>query len=162
MRVERNQAWLFAFTDLAFLLLISISLIPDKPETLALDLSKMNVPAVADNRGASPALESDAVWRLWIYPRSEAHPAPFKLEQAAPGADSENVLFSRYISRKALAGDLAALKSQMRTKPLLIPEKTSYSEDLLFAASALGRVWDGAGRADSAVKVEKTKNVRAE
>jgi len=139
MKNNRNITWLFAFTDLAFLLLISLSLIPSAPGNIFIHFSEMNIPEVPSNQNMLPVEASRTAWELQIYPQSKDHPTPFKLLKV--GMDQDNTsLYSKYVNPSNLLAELEALK-KLNIRPLLMPEKTSLSQDFLFAAGAMTRVW---------------------
>ncbi len=143
MKLRSRQAWLFAFTDLSFLLLISLSLIPSAPSGLALHFAEMDPPLVPDNAGLSVVEERLDAWELQIIAPSRDQSTPFRIVRVA-GRTGET-LETLTLEREEL---LAALET-MRTegaRPLLLPERDSLSHDFLYAAGALAKVWsDGRG-----------------
>ena len=135
MRGRKNTAWLFAFSDLAFLLLISLSLIPSAPEDLTLRFVEMNLPVVPDSEQMQPVTSAQEVWELQVLPVTAEQPMPFRLTRA--GADEGMAL-----DETSLIPALEELQ-QRQIMPVLLPEKTSISQDFLFAAAALTKVWSG-------------------
>lgn len=135
MKMRKGTAWLFAFSDLAFLLLISLSLIPSAPTDVNLRFVEMDLPLVPDSDNLQPVASAQEVWELQILPVSEAQPTPFRLtragEETGMSLDETNLI-------PALQ-DL----QQRQIMPVLLPEKTSISQDFLFAAAALTKVWTG-------------------
>jgi hypothetical protein len=131
MRLKQHHAWLFAFTDLAFLLLISLSLIPSAPGDITLHLAAMDVPSVPENSNLSPIRESKELWELHILygGKSDTHPTPFKLARV----EQLELLEERHI------------------RPVLLASKTSLTHDFLFAAGAIAKAWDNT-RPDTIVK----------
>ena len=153
MRLKNHHAWLFAFTDLAFLLLISLSLIPSAPEDMTIHFSTMDVPSVPVNPNLSPIRQSKEVWELHIYDvEPDIHPTPFKLAGIALGRGGPTELSARYVQRDELVRELALLKER-DIRPVLLPSKSSLSHDFLFAAGAIARAWDK-GRSETIVKSE--------
>ncbi len=132
MKRGTKNTWLFAFTDLSFLLLICLSLIPSAPADISLHLAEMNLPAVPDNRNLRPVAKQEQ-WNLQIFPISAKHPTPYRLSRI--GAREGMTL-----DEKTLIPALEKLRSQ-GIRPLLLPDKTSITQDFLFAAGALARVW---------------------
>ncbi len=133
MKRREKNTWLFSFTDLSFLLLITLSMIPDNAGDYSLRLAKMSLPAVPESAALHPLDEPPEPWELRILPVSAESPAPFRLVRSGeqdPLVCNENSL-------------LAALED-LRTRgiqPVLLPDKASLSHDFLFAAGALARVW---------------------
>lgn len=133
MRPRKTNSWLFAFTDLAFLLLISLSLIPSAPTDLSLRLATMDLPEVPDNRTLTSLTDTAEHWELRVWAVGTEHAKPFLLQRA--GEEAGQALDSGTL--------LPALESlrQREAQPVLLPEKKSLSQDLLFAAAAMARVW---------------------
>lgn len=129
---KRNSAWLFAFSDLAFLLLISLSLIPSAPE-VTLRLSEMNLPVVPDSSNLQPVAERKEVWELQVLAVAGDQETPFRLLRSG---DKEG----QALDETTLIPALEQLH-QRQVMPVLLPEKTSLSQDFLFAAGALAKVW---------------------
>jgi hypothetical protein len=151
MRFKKNNAWLFAFTDLAFLLLISLSLIPSAPEDITVHFSVMEVPSVPANPNLSPLRKTKELWELRIYyEKSDTHPTPFNLVRLSTDGGRSIVLYSKYIKRDKLVSELDSLKKR-DIRPVLLPSKNSLSHDFLFAAGAIARAWDDS-RSESIVK----------
>jgi hypothetical protein len=151
MRLKQNHAWLFAFTDLAFLLLISLSMIPSVPEDITVHFSAMEVPSVPTNPNLSPLRQSKEVWELRIYDEeSDAHPTPFKLVRLAMDQGSFAPLYAKYIQQDELLRELESLKER-DIRPVLLPSKKSLTHNFLFAAGAIARAWDNT-RSETIVK----------
>jgi hypothetical protein len=151
MRLKQHHAWLFAFTDLAFLLLISLSLIPSAPGDIMLHLAAMDVPIVLENSNLSPIRESKELWELHVYGgKSDTHPTPFKLVLVAIVQGSSTPLYHQYLQRDQLLRELKSLEER-HIRPVLLPSKTSLSHDFLFAAGAIAKAWDNT-RPDTIVK----------
>jgi hypothetical protein len=142
MRLKQHYAWLFGFTDLAFLLLISLSLIPSTSEDTLIHLSLMDVPGVPANPNLTPLPRSDELWELHVYSEtSDIHPKPFKLVGTAMDQGSPEPLYAKYLQKGELLGELQLLRER-NFRPILIPSKTSLSHDFLFAAGTIAKVWD--------------------
>jgi len=151
MRLKQHHTWLFAFTDLAFLLLISLSLLPSAPEDIMLHLAAMDVPRVLENPNLSPIRKSKELWELHVYsPRSDTHPTPFELVRVASVQGSSTPLYHQYLQRDHLLRELQSLEER-HIRPVLLPSKTSLSHDFLFAAGAVAKAWDNT-RPDTIVK----------
>lgn len=142
MRLKQHHAWLFTFTDLAFLLLISLSMIPSSPDDVTVHFSEMDVPSVLANPNLSPIRKSREVWALHVYGRkADTHPTPFKLVRVEITRDSSTPFYAEYLQRDELLGKLESLKER-NIRPELLPSKTSLTQDFLFAAAAIARAWD--------------------
>lgn len=140
MKIKTNQTWLFAFTDLVFLLLFSLSLIPNSFSNITVHISEMDIPVVPSNPNLSPVEQPDEAWELHVYPESKDHPTPFKLVKVGIKENNATELFSKNLERNDLIVELESLK-RLNIRPMLLPEKTSLSQDFLFAAGAIARVW---------------------
>ena len=143
MKTKKSQIWLFAFTDLAFLLLISLSLVPSAPDNINIHFSEMDIPAVPENPNLSPVKEAYDVWELQVYEQREDHPKPFGLVKVGIYKSRATERYSKNLDRNDLIPELESLK-QTSARPTLMPEKKSLSQDFLFAAGALARVWSSA------------------
>ena len=144
MKLKQHLTWLFCFTDLAFLLLISLSLIPGAPEEPYIHFALMEVPGVPENPNLAPLKQSDVQWELHVYGGyPEIHPQPFKLIGMVSEASGVRTVTDKYLEKDELLGELVLLKEH-GTRPVLIPSKSSLSHDFLFAAGAIARTWDGA------------------
>ncbi len=140
MRLKRNDTWLFAFSDLAFLLLISLSLIPSAPDNIFIRFSEMNIPEVPSNQNMLPVRHPRDAWELQVCPVSKDHPTPFRLVKVGMGQSVAEDVYSKYVDRNSLLNRLEALR-KLNIRPVLIPEKISLSQDFLFAAGAIASVW---------------------
>jgi len=146
MKIKQSQTWLFAFTDLAFLLLISLSLIPSAPDLITVHFSEMDIPNVPSNPNMAPIEDAHGSWELQVHQKSEEHPQPFRLAQVGlqPGGAKE--LSVKYLSQDELIIELETLK-KTSVRPVLLPGKKSFSQDFLYAAGAIARTWtSGKGR----------------
>jgi len=144
MKLKQHYAWLFCFTDLAFLLLISLSLIPSAPVDSYIHFALMEVPAVPENPNLAPLKKSDVQWELHVYGGyPEIHPQPFKLIGMVAEPSGARTVADRYLEKDELLGELLLLRDH-GIRPVLIPSKSSLSHDFLFAAGAIARTWEGA------------------
>jgi len=143
MKIKQNQTWLFAFTDLAFLLLISLSLIPSAPDNITIHFSEMDIPDVPSNPNMSPVNKLSYAWELQVHGKSETHPKPFSLVKIGLRAGGTKELNAKQLDRYELIPELEALR-KTSIRPMLLPEKKSMSQDFLFAAGAIARVWSSA------------------
>jgi hypothetical protein len=144
MKMKNGQTWLFSFTDLAFLLLISLSLIPSAPDNITIKLAEMDVPVVPESGQTAPLQAVREVWELQVFAVSDKHPTPYRLIRAGVGksvsGEDEKVL-----SKEDLFPAISALK-QRNVRPMLLPEKSSLSQDFLYAAGVMAKVWSDGTR----------------
>ena len=140
MKLKQSQTWLFAFTDLAFLLVLSLSMIPSAPSDISIHFSEMDIPVVPSNPNMSPIEESHELWELQVYAKSGSHLTPFKLVKVGLDQDNSTEPYSKYVDRDDLISELELLRKR-KIRPVLLPEKTSLSQDFLFAAGSIARVW---------------------
>ena len=151
MRLKQHHTWLFAFTDLAFLLLISLSMIPSAPEDIMLHLAAMDVPRVLENPNLTPIPKSKELWELHVYGgKSDTHPTPFELVRVAIVQGSSTPLSHQYLERDELLRELKLLEER-NIRPVLLPSRSSLTHDFLFAAGAIAKAWDNT-RTDTIVR----------
>ena len=148
-RMLRDQgsapSWLYSFVDLAFLLVIALSLmklhVPDTPA-----LGELEVPRV---HAATPLYPPDAPaerWQLRVHPPEGDGTAPFEL--AHVGAASFELAhvgaapsLAPRLEIEELRAQLEQLRSEGTRKPLLAPHENSLSKDLLEAVGLLELLW---------------------
>jgi hypothetical protein len=140
MKRKQKQTWIFAFTDLAFLLLISLSLIPSAPDNIVIHFSEMELPDVPSNPNMSPVKEPANSWELQVRGITKENAEPFRLVKIGMKPQGATEQQAKYIDREDLIPELMMLKERS-IRPLLLPEKTSLSNDFLYAAGAVARVW---------------------
>jgi hypothetical protein len=141
-------AWLFSFVDLAFLMLIAMTLVAtDKAG--APDLGEMAVPRIGEE--ASKELAggmASAVWQLRVHPPSQYDDGslepPFEL--LLGGANTPDVE-PVTLDKDGLRQRLVALQGEGAGKPLLAPHEDSRSQDLLDAAGLIEQYWPSPRRA---------------
>jgi hypothetical protein len=148
MKLRHKHTWLFAFTDLSFLLLISMTMIQSAPPGISLHFAEMNLPLVPESEELSPAAEGQNAWELQILGTTLETPFPFRLARRDHLSGKEVEGF--YLDRDHLLTALEKLRNA-NVRPVLLPEKSSLSHDLLFAGGALARVWTD-GRSPTIVR----------
>lgn len=138
MKNKNGQTWLFSFTDLAFLLLISLSTIP-VADSVTIRFSEMDVPVVPESQQLGALGQLREVWELQVHPVSAEYPVPYKIVRfgLASQVDGEK---AQLLAPEQLMDALAKLKAR-NIQPILLPEKTSLTQDLLYAAGAMAKVW---------------------
>jgi hypothetical protein len=124
-------AWLFAFVDLAFLLLIGMTQLSGNPN--APELGEMPVPKIGGD--VTSALQPGArdLWQLRVYPADEDFYGPFEL--VVGGGEGSRVSFDE------LRTQLGELRGSDEPKPLLAPHADSRSQDFLDAVQLLDETW---------------------
>jgi hypothetical protein len=144
MKMKNGHTWLFSFTDLAFLLLISLSLIPSAPDNITIKLAEMDVPSVPEHEQIAPLANVRELWELQVYAVSDQRPVPYRLVRAGVGksASAQDV---KVLTREELLPAIEALK-QRNLRPILLPEKNSLSQDFLYAAGVIAKVWTNGSR----------------
>lgn len=151
-------AWLFSFVDLAFLMLIAMTIVANQ-NAGAPDLGEMIVPKINEESTKELSASRGDVWQLRVHPpielmNGELEP-PFELiviggNQATPGIvheAPEDVSSEDRIGRDELRQRLAKLEADIGVRPLLAPHEDSRSQDLLDAASLIEEHWPNKRRA---------------
>lgn len=141
-------SWLYSFVDMAFLLVIALSLmkldVPDAPV-----LGELEVPRVHAATPLSAADRPDDRWQLRVHPPGAGR-SPFELVHIGPepsglahvgAAPSLAGGPGRRLATAELGAELSRLRSAGRRKPLLAPHERSLSKDLLQAVGQLERLW---------------------
>jgi hypothetical protein len=126
-------------------------MIPSAPDDVTLHFSEMDVPSVLANPNLSPIREAREVWTLHVYgEKADSHPTPFKLVRVEVSQGGSTPFYAQYLQRDELLGKLELLKER-NIRPVLLPSKTSLTQDFLFAAGAIARAWDNT-RSNAIVK----------
>lgn len=144
MKNKQSQTWLFSFTDLAFLLLISLSLIPSAPNSITIHFAEMDVPVVPENQSMAEVSSVREAWELQVHAPSADQVSPYRLVRMAMVANEPKELESRVLSAEGLESELKALRG-LGIRPSLLPEKSSLSQDFLYAVGTFAKVWGGQG-----------------
>jgi len=145
--VEQGGApsWLFSFVDLAFLMLIAMTLVASD-KAGAPDLGEMAVPRIGED--ASKELAggmAGQAWQLRVHPPLRAEDGSFEppFELTLGGSSAEGEFFDKH----GLEEKLTALEHQGAGKPLLAPHEDSRSQDMLDAAALVESLWPSPRRA---------------
>ena len=131
-------AWLFAFVDLAFLLLLALTQLGDGQSFSELELAGLELPRI-DQAAATLVTPGVVAWQLRVHPE-DGRARPFELK--GPESDA-----SSRIDARALASALAMLRTDGAREPFLAPHADSRSEDLLQAVAAIDSTWGERRRA---------------
>jgi hypothetical protein len=148
--VEKGGApsWLFSFVDLAFLMLIAMTLVASD-KAGAPDLGEMAVPRIAEE--ATKELAGGMAvkaWQLRVHPPSQYDDGtlepPFELLLTSGGTlGAEGDMLDKH----GLRAKLLLLHEQRVAKPLLAPHEDSRSQDMLDAAGMIEQYWPSRRRA---------------
>jgi len=147
MKDRDNKTWLLSFTDLSFLLLISLSLLPSSPVDVTLHLAEMDLPSVPDSKAVQKVSDDQdrrrhEAWELQVRPVSEDDPLPFRLVRAVVDDNRVVEKYVKDLSRDDLETSLISLRRQS-FKPVIVAESRSLSGDFLYAQGTLAKVWAG-------------------
>ena len=141
-------SWLFSFVDLAFLMLIAMTLVASD-KAGAPDLGEMAVPRIAEKASKELAGGMAAkAWQLRVHPPVQDDDGslepPFELlvaGSALVGAEGD------LLDKQELERRLVALEDEGVGKPLLAPHEDSRSQDMLDAAGLIETYWPSPRRA---------------
>ena len=144
-------AWLFSFVDLAFLMLIAMTMAAHQ-KAAAPDLGEIVVPRIGTETGVELEASRGEVWQLRVHPPVEeedgALAPPFELIVSGTSQGTRGDTSSQArLDRVELRQRLVALEASVGTKPLLAPHEDSRSQDLLDAASLIEELWPTQRRA---------------
>jgi hypothetical protein len=131
--------WLFSFVDLAFLLLIALTL-GQKNAEAPIELGEIVVPKISSEAEGMPAA-APVAWQLRIHPKGEGALSPFEL--VSPSDPSPHAR----IAEDALRTRLAEIAARGGERPVLAPDGESRSQDLLTAVSLVEAAWPERRRA---------------
>ena len=136
MRLNGNHIWLFAFADLAFLLLIAFTQIPHA------DIQKMLLPKIppASNR---ESIDTALTYKLFVHPplKELYLKSPFEIVSSN---EKEGRHTGDLLSEKQLKRRLENLSEIADTGPILWPHPSSQSEDMLIAYTYIKHIWPNA------------------
>lgn len=124
-------AWLFAFVDLAFLLLLGMTQLPGSPN--APELGQMPVPRIGGDLPSDLPAGARDLWQLRVHEPDAGSQSPFELVAAAGGGER--------LSAADLQARLVELKNADGARPLLAPHADSRSQDFLEAVQLVEEVW---------------------
>jgi hypothetical protein len=138
-------AWLFSFVDLAFLMLIAMTILASQ-NAGAPDFGEMQVPRIGEEKSDGLAAGRGEVLQLRVHAMDEQ--APFELILTGTMIDaSEPTGADLRLELDALDAALVAAHAAGAPKPLLAPHEDSRSQDLLDAASSIEALWPSQRRA---------------
>lgn len=131
---------MYSFVDLAFLLLIALSQLDINPRE-TVDLGEITIPRIATSAAAPLASDASERWQLSVHPPEPGIEGPFALSPVGGDGVGER------LGAAALRLGLDSLRLQHSGKPLLVPQETSHSRDLLTAVALLEERWPNGRRA---------------
>lgn len=135
-------SWLFSFVDLAFLMLIAMTLVASD-NAGAPELGEMAVPRISEEASKKLAGGMAAkAWQLRVHPPSQYEDGslepPFELLLTGGGVLGAE---GDMLDKEGLRELLVKLKAQGVPKPLLAPHEDSRSQDMLEAAGQIEQYW---------------------
>ena len=133
MKSKNNNIWLFAFADLAFLLLIAFTQIP-----LGLTFEEMVIPEANPNNTYNKLDKKAVNFELRIHKVTEEEPNPFQLVMYL---DKGGKSFGDRFPKKELRDRLILVAKDSPAKPLIVPDEHSYTKDLVWAMSLVKEIW---------------------
>ena len=140
----RRYAWLFSFTDVAFLLLLVYTQLArmasnDNP------VAEMNLPTpiVAKSSELKLMRSNPDYHQLLVEKHSDK---PFRLARIINGNE---VSRSEAMNYQSLANAMQLVRNEKKNvpRPVVIPLPESFSSDLLQAAALVGKYWNEPGAA---------------
>ncbi len=151
--VEKGGApsWLFSFVDLAFLMLIAMTLVAAE-KAAAPDLGEMAIPKIGEKDSKElNAGNAGEFWQLRVHPPSQYEDGslepPFELKLASGAAAGELGEEAELYDKDDLRERIAQIHRDGAQKPLLAPHEDSRSQDLLDAAALIEEYWPSPRRA---------------
>jgi hypothetical protein len=152
-------SWLFSFVDLAFLMLIAMTILANQ-NAGAPDLGEIVVPRIGEETTQDLSASRGEAWQLRVHPpvRDALDLLGPAFELVLVGAEPTSIGTAETpeayappapakINRGELRDRLVALERETVTRPLLAPHEDSRSQDLLDAASMIEELWPGQRRA---------------
>ncbi len=136
-RTTQTHSWLFAFVDLAFLLLIVVTQIGDTTTNEGVDLGEIALPRLQATAATDLPSHTQELWQLRVHPPSKNSLGPFELIPA----NGESGQTIERVSLAALRIQLDSIRESGDEKPLLAPHRKSESQDLLDAVASLEELW---------------------
>ncbi len=137
-------SWLFAFVDLAFLMVIAMTQVAKNADSSALHVAEMLVPRIEREVTSALPPTGAAGWQLRVHPPTENEASPFELLRL--GAAPSQMEATR-LPLEMLAERLQQLERAQEAKPLLAPHADSRSQDMLDAIALVEERWPGPRRA---------------
>lgn len=128
-------AWLFAFVDLAFLLLLGMTQLQSSSPA---DLGEIVVPRIGSESSDALARAAERRWQVRIFPVQAPARVPFEL------VDADGV--ATRLDAAGLRARLGELGGRDDARPLLAPHADARSEDLLQAVALIEERWPGRRR----------------
>jgi len=136
MNSKHSQIWLFAFADLAFLLLIAFTQIPHS------DIEKISLPRVPSSQNREVITPSES-YKLYIH--SQAEESYFKKPfQLVLSKGKERYGAEEQLSEIQLKDKLLDLSKKTDKGPILWPAPSARTEDMLIAYSHIKFFWSDA------------------
>lgn len=133
MNSKHSQIWLFAFADLAFLLLIAFTQIPHT------DIEKISLPRVPSSKNSKLTAPSES-YKLYVH--SQAEESYFKKPfQLVLFKGEEKYGAEEQLPEAQLKDKLLDLSKRTDKGPILWPAPSARTEDMLIAYSYIKIFW---------------------
>jgi hypothetical protein len=134
MKSQYDYVWIFAFADLAFLLLIAFTQVASSNSNICYE---MNVPKVSGDINPQPVSQAAEYYELRVLSSDEKSSKPFQLVYIKGSkADSSEPMNSEDL--KLQLGDL---KKKGKKRPILSADERSFSKDAFLALSLIEAEW---------------------
>jgi len=135
--LKQNRVWLFAFADLAFILLISITQYFSLSEQILIEVELPQVKK--DNLSKSKDIKTEIEWHLVVNkPLEKRKESVFQLYQ------TQNKKINTTIPRFNKTDLEIILKEKydlIHKKPIIVPDANSLTGDLFWATSLIDKYW---------------------
>jgi len=138
MKGKSNNIWLFAFADLAFLLLIAYTQIP-----LGITFEEMVIPEVNPDSQYNTLDSRVQSFELRIHKVSDEEPNPYQLVLYLENGGKS---FGERIPKDELEGALRAIAREERPEPFIVPDERSFTKDLVWAMSLVKVIWENSSK----------------
>ncbi len=137
-RSGQAQAWLFAFVDLAFLMLVVMTQVGDTMEMKRADLGEIALPRLQKAAASDLPGHAALLWQLRVHPPRGDAEGPYELIAAENSTDAAQ---GGRNSLDTLGARLDEIRAAGHDRPLLAPHRRSESQHLLDAVAALEERW---------------------
>ncbi|KPA13682.1 hypothetical protein MHK_006112 [Candidatus Magnetomorum sp. HK-1] len=137
--LKQNRVWLFAFADLAFIMLIAVTQFFSTGETIYIE---MQLPEVIPNEKTDVKVSKKQIMarHLIIHkPSSKEDKERFQLCELKSA--SQKIPGGKRLSRESLEKELKDLIKEKYERPSIVPDANSLTGDLFYAATLLDDIW---------------------
>jgi len=135
--LKQNRVWLFAFADLAFILLISITQYFSLAEKIYIEVELPQVKT--DILSKSKDIKTELAWQLVVNEPSKSNKeSVFQLYQTHNTKINTTI---RSYNKEDLERILKEKKDQIHQKPIIVPDANSLTGDTFWATSLIDKYW---------------------